>query len=106
MARNVLPALALIALSWTASAALAGDIDAGKAKAAVCASCHGANGISAVGMWPNLAGQKTAYLTKQLEDFRAGTRSDLVMAGMAKGLSDSDIDNLAAFYASLPAGGN
>ncbi|MCG8466171.1 MAG: cytochrome c [Xanthomonadales bacterium] len=79
----------------------AADAAAGKAKAGTCAGCHGANGISASPAWPNLAGQKEAYLAKQLKDFKSGARKDPVMAGMAAALSDEDIANLAAYYASL-----
>ena len=83
------------------TAMAAGDAAAGKAKAATCAGCHGAAGISANPLWPNLAGQKDAYLVKQMKAFRDGTRSDPMMSPMAKPLSDADIDNLAAFYSSL-----
>jgi len=79
----------------------AGDAAAGKAKAAVCAGCHGAEGISANPLWPNLAGQKDAYIVKQLKAFRDGKRTDPTMAPMAKPLTDADIDNLAAHFSSL-----
>jgi cytochrome c553 len=79
----------------------AGDAAAGKAKAGTCAGCHGPNGISANPLWPNLAGQKDAYLAKQLKAFRDGTRTDPVMSPMAKPLSDADIENLAAYFSSL-----
>ncbi len=79
----------------------AGDAAAGKAKAAVCAGCHGAKGVSANPLWPNLAGQKAAYLEKQLKDFRGGSRKDPTMSGMAKPLKDADIANLAAYYSGL-----
>ncbi|WP_426359071.1 c-type cytochrome [Pseudocolwellia sp. HL-MZ19] len=92
-------AVALTAL--IASPVFAGDIAAGKAKTAVCAACHGAMGVSAIPMYPNLAGQKEAYLAKQLKDFKAGNRKDPVMAPMAMGLSDADIANVAAYYASI-----
>ena len=82
-------------------AAVAGDIVAGKTKAASCAGCHGADGISANPLWPNLAGQKVAYLVKQLKAFRDGARQDPMMSAMARPLSDADIENLAAYYASL-----
>ena len=85
------------------SSAHAGDVAAGKAKATVCASCHGENGISSLPQYPNLAGQKEQYLAKQLADFKAGKRTDPTMAGMVAPLSEADIQNLAAFYASLPA---
>ena len=80
---------------------LAGDAAAGKAKAASCAGCHGANGISNNPMWPNLAGQQSGYLVKQMKAFRDGTRSDPMMSPMAKPLSDADIENIAAYYSSL-----
>lgn len=89
---------ALLTLSLSSGAA---DIEAGKAKAAGCQGCHGAAGISAMDMWPNLAGQKAGYLARQLEAFRDGSRGDAMMAGQAKGLSDADIVNLAAYYSSL-----
>lgn len=96
---------ALLAASFTTTAVLAGDIEAGKTSAAICASCHGPAGVSPMDMWPNLAGQKTAYLAKQIKDFRDGVRKDSVMNSVAIGLSDADIDNLAAYYNSLPADG-
>jgi cytochrome c553 len=85
-----------------------GDVDAGKAKSAVCAACHGANGISAVPIYPNLAGQKEAYLANVLAAYKTQERKGAnaaVMWGLAAGLSEQDIANLAAYYASLPAGG-
>lgn len=84
-----------------ASAALAGDAAAGKAKAAVCVACHGPEGVSSNPLWPNLAGQQDQYLIKQLKAFRDGQRTDPVMAPMAAGLSDQDIENLAAYYSGL-----
>lgn len=84
---------------------LAGDIQAGKAKSMTCAACHGANGISMIPMYPNLAGQKEQYLVLQLKAFRDGERKNMVMSPMAMGLTDTDIDNLAAYFSSLdPAG--
>jgi cytochrome c553 len=86
----------------TANISMAGgDAAAGKAKAATCAGCHGAAGISANPLWPNLAGQKDAYMVKQMKAFRDGKRSDPMMSPMAKPLSDADIDNLAAYFSSV-----
>lgn len=90
----------LLMISANAAVA-AGDAAAGKAKSATCAGCHGANGKSNNPLWPNLAGQHAAYLAKQMKDFRDGKRTDPTMSAMAKPLSDADIDNLAAYYASL-----
>jgi cytochrome c553 len=80
---------------------LAGDAAAGKNKAASCAGCHGPAGVSNNPMWPNLASQQEGYLVKQMKAFRDGTRADPLMAPMAKPLTDSDIDNLAAYFSSL-----
>jgi len=79
----------------------AADIASGRSRAATCSACHGFLGISANNEWPNLAGQKTGYLVKQIQAFRDGTRVDPVMSGMAAGLTDEDIDNIAAYYNSL-----
>ncbi len=79
----------------------AGDAAAGKAKSSMCAACHGGNGISMVPMYPNLAGQKEAYLAKQLKDFKSGKRNDPTMKGMVMALSNADMDNLAAYYANM-----
>ncbi len=94
----VISVLALVLLS---SAAVAGDADAGKAKSAVCAACHGGNGISPNAIWPNLAGQKAEYLIAQLKAFKAGERKNAQMSAMVAGLSDDDIANLAAYYSAL-----
>lgn len=81
----------------------AADVVAGKEKAAACAACHGANGISNNPAWPNLAGQKEKYLQIQLEAFRSGSRTNPMMSPLAKSLSDEEIANLAAYFSSLPA---
>jgi cytochrome c553 len=83
----------------------AADIAAGKAKAAVCAACHGSNGISIIPDYPNLAGQKVKYLQSAIKAYRDGERKNAIMSPMAAGLTDQDVDNLAAYFASLPAGG-
>jgi len=97
----VIRTLAILASASMSVAVSAGDIQAGKAKAGVCASCHGSEGISANALWPNLAGQQEQYLAKQLRAFRDGTRSDPLMSPMAKELSEADIDDLAAYYSGL-----
>ncbi len=89
------------AMSVAATSAVAADVAAGKAKAAVCAACHGATGVSAIPMYPNLAGQKEMYMVKQLKAFKSGTRVDPVMKAQAGMLSDADMNNVSAYYASL-----
>lgn len=96
-------------LALVASAALsaqAADLEAGKAKAqAVCAACHGANGISVADAIPHLAGQRVAYLESQLKALKDGSRKNPVMNAMAAQLSADDMANVASFFSSLPAGG-
>ena len=76
------------------------DLNAGSAKyAAVCASCHNADGNSAVPANAKLAGQHPEYLAEQLEEFKSGKRANAVMSGMAAGLSDADMKNIAAWLA-------
>jgi cytochrome c553 len=88
-------------LSCTAppSQAQVGDAVAGKVVAANCTACHGETGVGSNPAWPMLAGQKPAYLVNVLKAFRAGLRKDPMMAGVTRGLSDTDIANLAAYYA-------
>ncbi|MGJ8693073.1 MAG: c-type cytochrome [Thalassotalea sp.] len=93
--------LAVAATVLMAAPAFAADVAAGKAKAVMCSACHGAAGISAVPMYPNLAGQKEAYLAKQLKDFKSGARKDPIMAPMAMALTDADVANISAYFASL-----
>jgi len=90
----------MMVLIFASTSAIAGDAEAGKAKSAMCASCHGLTGISLSPLWPNLAGQKEQYLIKQIKAFRDGIRQDPMMAPMVAALSDTDIENLAAYYSS------
>ena len=92
--------LPLLALAW-GQHARAADMDAGKAKAALCAACHGPEGKASVPIYPNLAGQNAPYLVKQLKAFKEGKRQDPMMAPFMAALTEADMDNLAAYYASL-----
>lgn len=83
------------------AAAMADDIDAGRAKATACVVCHGPVGVSSAPDTPNLAGQPATYITAQLRAFRGGERKHEVMSVMAKQLTDDDIAKLAAWYASI-----
>lgn len=96
----IIPVLgALLAFAHTSQAA---DAEAGKSKAAtVCASCHGINGVSASEGFPNLAGQKGAYLVSTLKAYREGQRKAAIMNNMALNLSDQEIENLAAYYSGI-----
>ena len=97
----------LMFMAGAQMAAAAGDAQAGKAKAQVCAACHGADGNSTNPDWPNLAGQHAVYISKQLGDFKAGEqRADPVMAGIVAPLTPEDMADLGAYFATLtPAGG-
>ena len=101
MKRQIIANVSALILAVSANTAIAADVEAGKAKAVTCAGCHGANGISAVPNYPNLAGQKAAYMVKQMKAFKEGTRTDPVMQPMMAPLSDEDMANLAAYYESL-----
>ncbi len=104
---NLAPvSMAAAALLLAAGAAQAADAEAGKARAmAVCAACHGANGVSVGDSIPNLAGQRAAYLETQLRAWKSGTRKNPLMNAIGAQLSDAEIPDLAAFFASLPAAG-
>ena len=78
----------------------AGNAAAGKDKAAICAACHGADGNSPSDMFPKIAGQGEAYLVKQMVDFKSGERNNAVMAPMVAALTDEDMADLAAYFAS------
>lgn len=93
-----------IALSLPMLANAGGDAAAGKAKAAMCAGCHGADGTAIAPMYPNLKGQNAAYIESSLKAFKDKSRTGAqaaMMYGMAAPLSDADIANLAAYYSSL-----
>lgn len=83
----------------------AGDAAAGQAKSAVCAACHGADGNSVVPNWPKIAGQHEQYLARQVTLIKAGARVVPEMAGITPGLTDQDIADLAAWFASQQSTG-
>ena len=106
--------LALI-LSLLASCSVwaQGNIEAGKAKSQTCVACHGADGNSLITQYPKLAGQHEKYLEKQLKELKLGMtsggkqgRNEPVMGAMAMSLSEEDMADLAAYYASLPISNN
>lgn len=78
----------------------AGNPDKGQDKVAVCSACHGSDGNSVVGLWPSLAGQNEKYLTKQLRLVKSGDRVIASMTGLLDNLEDSDLEDIAAYYAS------
>lgn len=100
--KKLIGTVAAITLLATAGHVMAaGDAAKGKTKAMACIACHGTEGISPNDLWPNLAGQKAGYLVKQMKAFRDGQRTDPMMTGMAKPLSDQDMEDLAAYFSGL-----
>lgn len=98
--------ISLIVSAGLMSVAHAGDAEAGKAKSATCAACHGADGNSLAPTFPKIAGQGERYLIKQIKDIRDGNRQVPSMAPFVAGLSDADIADLAAYFsAQVPTTG-
>ncbi|PIE40912.1 MAG: cytochrome c4 [Gammaproteobacteria bacterium] len=90
---------AVVLMAGAVSVYAAGDAEAGKAKTAVCAGCHGADGNSMVPNFPKLAGQNASYIVKQLKDMKAGERNVPEMMAFLPGLSDQDMEDIGAYYA-------
>lgn len=79
----------------------AGDARVGRQKITSCQACHGLDGLSKNPEAPNLAGQVESYLARSLEAYRSGGRKNDAMNIVAKELSDEDIADMAAYYASI-----
>ena len=90
----------LLTLGVTGVAHAAGDATAGQTKAAVCGACHGPDGNSAAPNFPKLAGQGERYLLKQMQDIKGGKRTVVEMTGLLNNLSDQDLADIAAYFAS------
>ena len=102
--------LVFLSLGLSGAAIAKGDPEAGKAKSAVCAACHAADGNSMIPINPKIAGQHVGYLEKQLKEFKLASqtggeegRNNAVMNGMAAPLSEQDMADLAAYFASQEA---
>jgi cytochrome c553 len=98
--KRMLTVVIVGSLGAVATAQAAGNVEAGKTKAAVCVGCHGANG-QGVPPNPALKGQTEDQLAQALKDYKSGKRNNAVMKAFAVPLNDQDIANLAAYYASL-----
>ena len=98
MNKLIVSLLLTVGISGIAHAA--GDATAGQAKAAVCGACHGPDGNSMAPNFPKLAGQGERYLNKQLHDIKSGKRTVLEMTGLLTNLSDQDLADLSAYFAS------
>lgn len=91
-------AISLMMIVAAVPAFAAGNVNAGRSKAQVCAGCHGADGNSAVPTYPKLAGQNAGYLLQQLENFKAGIRKNPIMSPQVASLNKQDMENLAAYF--------
>jgi cytochrome c553 len=96
-----LPAVGLVLM--LAAPGGAADAAVGRERAGVCRVCHGLDGVGTNPMVPNIGGQNEMYLAKQLRDFRDGRREDPQMSIVLQGMSDAEIGDLAAWYASVVA---
>ncbi len=103
MLRNFCFFMSAILLMFGANAFANGDIAAGKAKSVTCSACHGqdGNGVEGLPLQPRLAGQHAEYMAKQILDYKSKKRENAMMAPMVAMLSDEDVSNIAAYYASL-----
>lgn len=101
--KKFIPILAGIFSLVTLSSAMAQDIEAGRTKSQACAACHGADGNSPSGQFPNLAGQTWRYIYVQLKDYKEGRRSDPVMTAMAAPLSRQDMIDIGNYFAAQKA---
>lgn len=90
-----------VLLASSIAAQAGGDAALGKKVMLKCQVCHGKDGLAKVPDAPNIAGQKEPYLVKALTAFKAGERKNEQMTVVTKGLSDEDIANVAAYYASI-----
>ena len=102
MNRHVVNVVSALALAVLALPAQAGDAAAGKAKIGVCMACHGQDGKGTTPDYPNLSGQNEKYLVIALKAYKNGDRNNPIMKPMVAALSDVDIENVAAYYASQP----
>lgn len=94
----------VVAMTIPGQIAVAADLEAGQKRAKTCTACHGKSGLSRMPLSPSLAGQPVQYLEKTMRDYRTGKREDPRMGIIARDLSDADIKNLAAWFASLKVG--
>ncbi len=100
MERTLLAVGVVALFGFAGTAQAGGDAQAGKAKAAVCVGCHGANG-QGVAPNPALTGKSEDQLLQAMKDYKSGKRNNPVMKTFATQLTDGDMENLAAYYASL-----
>lgn len=106
MTAKLVAALSMVVVfGWSAPSLAEGSKEAGQAKSAVCMACHGADGNSMNPEWPSLAGQHPSYIARQIAAFKSGDRKNDLMSPMALVVTDEDVADLAAYFASQPIKG-
>src|SRR3954452_8896586 len=88
-------------LTANAGVGTAGNVKVGRAKAMMCQACHGLDGLSKTPDAPNIAGQTEPYIVAQLQAYKSGTRKNDAMSVVAPSLSDTDIEDLAAYFSAI-----
>ena len=95
---KIIQLLMILGLNLISTELVYADYNAGKAKAEVCAACHGSDGNSQITIYPKLAGQYKNYLINTLNAYKSGSRKNAIMSGFAAGLSDQDIEDLSEYF--------
>jgi cytochrome c553 len=94
---------ALVLAAGLPAFAASGDAEAGRKKSTPCKACHGENGLGVSPEFPTIAGQPQDYLATALNHYKAGKRKNPIMTGQVANLTPKDIQDLAAYFASLPS---
>ena len=100
--KHIAIAFTAAGLALAAVPATAGDAEAGKSKIGICMACHGKDGKGTTADYPNIGGQNEKYLVSALKAYKSGGRDNPIMKPMVATLSDADVENVAAYYASQP----
>ena len=93
--------ICMLALLTSGPALAEGDAERGQSMSALCSACHGPDGVSVNPLWPSLAGQQELYLVNAIKAYRDGVRVDVSMQPFVAELTDQEVEDLAAYYASL-----
>ena len=101
--KNLINILAFTSIALASTVQAEGDIETGRELSTQCSACHGNDGMSNSEQWPNIAGQKESYLVAQLKKYKDGSRQDPTMSAIVGPLTDDNINDLSAYYASQTA---
>jgi cytochrome c553 len=103
--KRLFTTISILAMALASTATMAaGNAAAGKEKSKTCAACHGATGDSTNAQFPKLAGQYEDYIARALSEYKSGARKNPIMKGFASGLSEQDMEDLGAYFASQKPG--